>query len=79
MEYRDKVTKYDVYTISEIRSDDYDLEEASEYVKLDNVIDVLDRIESDLNSISNMLEPIDGLSEINDIKTAIKELLDNVY
>lgn len=49
------------------------------FVELSDVIATIDYIESDVNDILRLLEPIEGLSEINEVKDKIIELSSNLY
>lgn len=49
------------------------------FVELSDVIAAIDYIESDVNDILRLLEPIEGLSEINEVKDKIIELSSNLY
>ena len=49
------------------------------FVELSDVIATIDYIESDVNDILRLLEPIEDLSEINEVKDKIIELSSNLY
>lgn len=63
----------------------YSAEEAMEYnnnslyVEKSEVINMIDNIESRVNDIKDALEPIKGLSEIEDIKDMIESLLKDLF
>lgn len=63
--------------LSTYKSDE--VEDKCEYVELDSVKSIIDEIENQVNEILSKLEPIEGLSEINDIKNMIAILAKNLY
>ena len=50
-----------------------------EFVESDTVKEILDDIESEINDICNLLRPIDGLAEIDEIKDKVEELSNKLY
>lgn len=51
----------------------------SEYIDIDEVRNVLDDIESRIEEIKDILDPIQGLSEIDEAKDLLKSLKDDLY
>jgi len=50
-----------------------------EFVELSDAMAAIDYIEGDLSEVINILEDIEGLSEIDDVKCKLKKLSYNVY
>lgn len=51
----------------------------SEYIDIDEVRNVMDDIESRVEEIKDILDPIQGLSEIDEAKDLLKSLKDDLY
>jgi len=67
----------------DIENNLYTKEESIEYnfiyVTKDETINILDEIESRVNEIKDMLEPIEGLSEIDNVKLLLRGLSRDLY
>lgn len=50
-----------------------------EYIEISTFESFVDDIESDLKTIEDLLQPIEGLSEIDEVKEKLQELLDELY
>lgn len=50
-----------------------------EYVEKDDVMEVLDDIEGQVQEVNDCLSAITGLTEIDEIKSLINELLKKLY
>lgn len=61
----------------------YESEEAAEYkftyVTKIEAINVLDEVEARVNEIKDMIDPIEGLSEIDNIKKLLESLSKDLY
>jgi len=51
----------------------------TEFVEAVIVKEIIDEIESEVNDVVNMLKPINGLSEIDEIKDLLEELSNKLY
>jgi hypothetical protein len=51
----------------------------TKFIDEDDVIKMIDDFEMKIKEIDNLLDPIDGLSEIDEIKEKIRILIDLVY
>ena len=59
---------------------DVDLEDVNEgYIPQKAAMDMLDAIESDVQDIKNMIDKVEGLELINDVKGKIQELYEKIY
>jgi len=69
---------------SDIKYNIYDWEDVSEnkhleYVRKDEVVKIIDDIETRVNAILADLKSIAGLTEIEEIKCLVEELSKNIY
>jgi hypothetical protein len=55
------------------------MDEKTEYIELNYAIDIINRIESDVNEIRDKLSPYRSLTEINDIYELADMLSDKLY
>ena len=59
---------------------DVDLEDVNEgYIPQKAAMDMLDAIESDVQDIKNMIDKVEGLELIDDVKEKIQELYEKIY
>ncbi len=74
--YRNEAT--DGYVYSDLAEYGYD-DEKEKLIPESIVVGVIDKIESDVNEIKDLLDNITGLTEIEDIKDRIAELSIKLY
>lgn len=58
---------------------DYEFDNREEFIPKSVVIQIIDKIESDINDINYNLEPINGLTEVNEIKEQVSKLSAKLY
>lgn len=73
--YREQIDK-EVYQYGDL---DYDFDDSEEFIPKSVVIQIIDEIESDINDINHKLEPINGLTEVDEIKEQVSELSTKLY
>jgi hypothetical protein len=69
---------YNTFVYSEMLDYGFD-NDKSKFIEEDEVIKMIDDFETKIKEIESLLDPIEGLSEIEDIKIKVKELVDLVY
>lgn len=69
---------YSTYAYSEMTDYGFD-NDKTRFVEEDEVIKMIDDFETKIKEIESLLDPIEGLSEIEDIKVKVKELVNLVY
>lgn len=74
--YRDQLDR-EAYQYSDLA--DYDFDDKEELVPKDVVTEMMDEIESTINDIIYNLEPISGLTKIDEIKDMMSELSAKLY
>lgn len=77
MSYR-KDLRNNTYKYEDLIDYGYDKNDASVIVE-DAVLDVLDKIENEVNDILDSLQLIEGLSEIDAVKEMLKDLSNKLY
>ena len=58
---------------------DYEFDDGEEFVPKSVITQIIDEIESDMNDINHKLEPINGLTEVDEIKEQVSELSTKLY
>lgn len=71
--YRDQIHTKSVF------AEPSDVEKETEFMLVDDVSEILDSIESAVQDIVDILEPIEGLTEIDSAKDLVKSLDDKLY
>ena len=74
--YREQIDK-EVYQYGDLT--DYEFDDREEFIPKSVVIQIIDEIESDINDINRKLEPINGLTEVDEIKEQVSELSTKLY
>lgn len=74
--YREQIDK-EAYQYGDLA--DYEFDDREEFIPKSVVIQIIDEIESDINDINHMLEPINGLTEVDEIKEQVSELSTKLY
>lgn len=71
--------EFDEYTLEELKDNDIGFTLKESFIPKDDILYILDSIENDVNLIKDGLEKIQGLSEIDEIRTMIKLLSNKLY
>lgn len=58
---------------------DYEFDDGEEFIPKSVITQIIDEIESDINNINHKLEPINGLTEVDEIKEQASELSMKLY
>lgn len=74
--YREQIDK-EAYQYGDLA--DYEFDDREEFIPKSVVIQIIDEIESDINDINQKLEPINGLTEVGEIKEQVSELSTKLY
>lgn len=74
--YREQIDK-EVYQYGDLA--DYEFDDREEFIPKSVVIQLIDEIESDINDINHKLEPINDLTEMDEIKEQVSELSTRLY
>nr|DAK91425.1 MAG TPA: hypothetical protein [Bacteriophage sp.] len=74
--YREQIDK-EVYQYGDLA--DYEFDDREEFIPKSVVIQLIDEIESDINDINHKLEPINDLTEMDEIKEQVSELSTKLY
>lgn len=74
--YREQINK-EVYQYGDLA--DYEFDDREEFIPKSVVIQLIDEIESDINDINHKLEPINDLTEMDEIKEQVSELSTKLY
>lgn len=74
--YREQIDK-EAYQYGDLA--DYEFDDREELIPKSIVIQIIDVIESDINDINHKLEPINGLTEVDEIKEQVSELSTKLY
>lgn len=74
--YREQIDK-EVYQYGDLA--DYEFDDGEEFIPKSVVIQIIDEIESDINDINYKLEPINDLTEMDEIKEQVSELSTKLY
>ena len=74
--YREQINKK-VYQYGDLA--DYEFDDREEFIPKSVVIQLIDEIESDINDINHKLEPINDLTEMDEIKEQVSELSTKLY
>lgn len=74
--YREQIDK-EAYQYGDLA--DYEFDDREEFIPKSVVIQIIDEIESDINDINHKLEPINGLTEVGEIKEQVSELSTKLY
>lgn len=74
--YREQIDK-EAYQYSDLA--DYEFDDREEFIPKSVVTQIIDEIESDMNDINRKLEPINGLTEVDEIKEQVYELSTKLY
>lgn len=74
--YREQIDK-EVYQYGDLA--DYEFDDREEFIPKSVVIQIIDEIESDINDINHKLEPINDLTEMDEIKEQVSELSTKLY
>jgi uncharacterized protein YllA (UPF0747 family) len=77
VKYREYINK-EAYQYSDLVEYGFD-NNKEELIPKSVVIQIIDKIESDVNDINHMLEPIEGLTELDEIKEQVSELSTELY
>lgn len=77
--YREQIDKeaYQYGDLADYEFDEFD--DREEFIPKSVVIQIIDEIESDINDINHKLEPINGLTEVDEIKEQVSELSTKLY
>ena len=70
--------EYSTLTYSDMTDYGYD-DNKTNFIDESELKNILDDIESRIKDIDDLLEPIEGLEEINEIKIKVQELVDMIY
>jgi hypothetical protein len=70
--YRKYYNAYDYEDLEDSKPND-------QFVSAEEVQVMLDEIESEVNNIKDLVEPIDGLSEIDEVYNKLKDLSEKLY
>jgi methyl-accepting chemotaxis protein len=73
MDYREKVVS------DTVNAEQSDIDDGTDFIKVDDVSDMLNNIENRVNDIKKKLEPITGLTEVEEIKELIGSLSSDLY
>ena len=74
--YREQIDQ-EVYQYGDLA--DYKFDDGEEFIPKSVVIQIIDEIESDINDINHKLEPINVLTEVDEIKEQVSELSTKLY
>lgn len=74
--YREQIDK-EVHQYGDLA--DYEFDDREEFIPKSVVIQLIDEIESDINDINHKLEPINDLTEMDEIKEQVSELSTKLY
>lgn len=74
------MNKYREYFIDNaVEAEQKDIDDGMSFLTKEDYEDVINSIENEVNNIKDMLEPIKGLVDIDEIKEEIKKLSKDLY